>query len=163
MVTTYGAHTQVPRVPSCAYVCSFPNQDIGRLQISVPTPLHERWHQHIGGDKLKKYRYDVANAVCQAGSTRATFIACWKQFVSAGKRTNVKKFWSTLFQMLRDAGFGQAGDWTHQKVEFVRQILQAKHDVTQVHYTFTDVVVTIPIGGEGGEGCGLRLIEEGGA
>ena len=85
---------------------------------------------------MKKYKFSVTKAVHQANSTRAKFLACWKRFTSAGKRTNTEKFRSTLFQMLCDAGFGQEGDWTQQKVVFAKSILEMKHDATQVQFTY---------------------------
>ena len=108
----------------------FQNQDRRPVRFSLPKTLNDKWRNHIGGERKKKYRYDVSVSILhQADTTRDEFPSRWKRFITAGKRSkNPSKFWDELFRRLCDAGFSRKeGDWTRSKVEFVKWIVTGKH------------------------------------
>ena len=109
-----------------AQIRNTPNQDRGEIKVCLPKKLIPRWCSYIGGGDHPKttYRYFVAEAVRQAGSTREAFLACWHRYRSAAQSKGEKHFHEDVFQRFCAAGFGRATDDAgERRLEFVRRIL----------------------------------------
>ena len=116
---------------TCMYDC--PNQNYGRVRISLPKSLNERWRELVGGDKRREHKYDVAKAVHQAGSNGEEFLACWRRYLKAGRRKkNQAAFYDDVFQRFSDAGFGRTGDSSAKRLQFVVRMLREHREPVQV-------------------------------
>ena len=86
------------------------------ISVSVPRRIVTRWGKHVRNERKPFFQYKINAALERANVGKDEFKKCWK-FVT---RTMSDE---DLFNLFKQAGFGQPNSKIVSKINFVKQVM----------------------------------------